>query len=428
MHAERMALSILSGTLWRYFTAVACGSAQYDVTAPVGRLCLAFIEGQGYNTQHKGHTMHEGWAAGLTSGDGGQTFNEPRGQPIVIAPSKWVWQQNNQTPFKVHGMTHNLALHRFNASHYTLVGGTYDGKGMGVHAVHGEHWYYDRSSASSAPLPSAFAFYYRPTQWSRPHKLFDGTHAGCFEAPAQGRGLHFVNGSRAACVFDGRLSLVHFRGRYLLYARMNPVDIGQRFVQVTTSEVTPPRDEMPQWKPFRPIHIDDYTLEDGNIYFFAVCVNPVRQDSLVALAPLVHDGVACIAIALSRDGIHWSALQPLVGCPTDMARKSALAELKRSPSEAVYRGHRGTSHPVANVLLWKDRVLFFVHEHVPGISDKRNSTSLVRYSVPQPSFASWTNETLTRRRDERGSVASAHHGHQSAHATGWGRPAQRKRM
>ena len=81
-----------------------------------------------------------------------------------------------------------------------------------------------------------------------------------------------MNATRA-CEFDGRLTLVHFRGEYLLYARANTGLRGQRFVQLTRSV------DATAWSPFELISIDGYSYERGNIYFWAAQVNPVDHNS-----------------------------------------------------------------------------------------------------------------------------------------------------
>ena len=171
--------------------------------------------------------------------------------------------------------------------------------------------------------------------------------------------------------------------------------IGQRFVQMTVSHACADG-HLPgpgQWERFRPIAIDGYTPQGGNVYFFSVSMNPVSLDSLIALVPVAQNRAACVAASFSRDGLRWSPLQPLTVCTTDLESEHARSELERLKSFATYRGHRSTSQPAANVLLWKDRVLIFIHEQVPGIGE-RGQARLVRYSMPIAKFAAWTNASL----------------------------------
>ena len=141
-------------------------------------------------------------------------------QPMLVAPSRWLWRDAHVPGrnLTVTGLTHNYAIHRYNESHYTLVGGVYNNYGRGVFGLDGHTWRYGLSASQhhegKLRLPDPHADWYdRPTQWRHLRRLFDGTHDGCYEAAALGRGLQFLTKDRAACVFDGRLSLVHFRGR-----------------------------------------------------------------------------------------------------------------------------------------------------------------------------------------------------------------------
>ena len=159
------------------------------------------------------------------------------------------------------------------------------------------------------------------------------------------------------------------------------------------------------WSPFRAIELDGYEPnEDANIYFFGVCSNPVRPDSLVALAPVAHNGKACVCISFSCDGINWSTLQPLVACGTDLERpgaREALAAIGQTGTAApTHVGHRSTSHPASNVLLYNGRVLIFIHQHVPGIGYE--PTRLVRYSVARAAFAASTDAALEQSREQCG--------------------------
>ena len=98
----------------------------------------------------------------------------------------------------------------------------------------------------------------------------------------------------ATCEFDGKLSLVHHRGEYLLYARANLAARGQRFVQFARST------NLRRWSEFRLIDVDGYNASDGNIYFFAAQANPVLPGTLLALVPLVSHLRGCVAITFSR--------------------------------------------------------------------------------------------------------------------------------
>ena len=165
------------------------------------------------------------------------------------------------------------------------------------------------------------------------------------------------------CEFDGRLALVAFKGELLLFVRANLAAAGRRHVQVTRmraaeadgvldmdngtaarrgwrsrwpsarssargsgahDEADREQDRLDgrnaghsrdgtRWAPFKTVHLGGYDAT-GDVYFFAAQVNPAHNGSLVAIFPLVHRLRACLAIAASYDGVHWSRVTPLLSC------------------------------------------------------------------------------------------------------------------
>ena len=124
---------------------------------------------------------------------------------------------------------------------------------------------------------------------------------------------------------------------------------------------------------------------------FAVSVNPLRADSLIALFPLAHKFRGCIAIAASLDGLHWSAPTPLIRC-------------------AVH-GERAVHHPAQGLVVEEGggSVALYVHENVPGVTSDITPTAaqmvqfpylklprprLVRHSIPSTVLRQWTDEAL----------------------------------
>jgi hypothetical protein len=89
-----------------------------------------------------------------------------------------------------------------------------------------------------------------PTQWLEARWLFNGTHAGCVERRSR---FYASMAHLHTCEFDGRLSLVRFGHRLLLYARTNPATHGQRYVQMTASD-----DGGRTWGRFSFISIGEY--------------------------------------------------------------------------------------------------------------------------------------------------------------------------
>ena len=185
--------------------------------------------------------------------------------------------------------------------------------------------------------------------WSPPRLLFTGRDQGCIEGRVNANGISSL-ARHGLCVYDGRLSLVFFRGRFLLYARANPT-IGRRFVQVTSSV------DLREWTPLRSIRLKGIIACDASIYTFTVQSHPLRNDRLVAFFPAVlgcegsatpegphlfsHSGLRCksrqrrfsdpasgaledlshlanasLMISCSADGHLWSQPFPLFLCRT----------------------------------------------------------------------------------------------------------------
>lgn len=83
---------------WRYFTMLRCKEDE---------LCAIFLSGQGVLTYDKRphQFIPEGWAASLTSRDGGRTF---LGEPVLVVPSMWEYRGDdgiNHTVCSLHSCT-----------------------------------------------------------------------------------------------------------------------------------------------------------------------------------------------------------------------------------------------------------------------------------------------------------------------------------
>ena len=212
--------------------------------------------------------------------------------------------------------------------------------------------------------------------------LFNGTHPGCVER----RSRFFASMAHLnTCEFDGRVSLVRFGGKLRLYARANPATHGQRFVQTAAST-----DDGATWGRFSFINMDEYEYATGDVYFFAVSRNPIDPSgSLIALFPLAHKFRGCIAIAVSRDGLRWSAPTPLLRCDV--------------------HGERAVHHPAQGLILEGESVALYVHENVPGVTSDITPTAaqmaqfpylklprprLVRHTVPASALRTWTKRAL----------------------------------
>ena len=365
---EHVSLPGLASQPWRYFSAFTCD----------GATCLVF----------KDH-VREAWVGGVVSVDGeGLRFDS---MVQLVMPSTWHTAR----------MTHNLAILVDDGGGYLLAGGQHlqawartcnwdRGRhipcrpGMrphnGIWLVRGKSWRYSSTKGIAASTSLDWGANDVPSQWRDARPLINGSHPGCVERRSQvlSRGRRVPS----TCEYDGRLSLVRFHGRLLLFTRANPAEAGERFVQLTTSV-----DDGRSWTPFQMIILRGYEHKHGEIYFFAAQVNPVHPSSMVAIFPMVHRFRGCIAASVSLDGQHWTAPTPLIPCDVD--------------------GERTIDHPVAGLLRRGERVIFYVHENVPGISDDRAFTQpqslpsylrrqsrLVRYSLPVADFRRWAIRSL----------------------------------
>lgn len=385
---------------WRYFKALACGNGKSE------QICLMF----------KDVLNEEHWAGALTSRDGlhfeGVLANGSTDAraPVLIMPG------NGMLP----AMVHNLEVVRL-PSGYVAVGGkdtrlqeSDDSDETGVWMIRGSTWSY---SSDRLPVTSVGGLNQKrmsrlikrdttrnvpvepgATQWRDARTIIDGMHPACFEGSRiQTPRLRLkANVSKMPCNFDGRLSMAVVGSRWLLFARAN-LARGVRFVQVTASD-----DHGKSWGPFRLISLDSYGAMDGNVYFFSVQTNPVHPGSLLAVFPLSQAGCGCIAMAASRDGVHWSQPTPL----------------RPSPIDVLDMGHRTRDHPVAGMVRAVPdgaTVWFYVHENVPkniertSIELQFNETALreapsriVRHEIPADALHGWTQRQLVRLGRRRG--------------------------
>ena len=136
---------------------------------------------------------------------------------------------------------------------------------------------------------------------------------------------------------------------------------------------------------------DTLSASDGDVYFFLAQANPVHGGSLIALFPLAQHHRGCIGMALSRDGMVWSRVTPLLRC-------------------AVH-GSRTEHQPVGFTPLADGSIALLVHEYVPGIAfdmktpyqlasilkragKRRSNAQLARYTFPCALLVRWTQQQL----------------------------------
>ena len=138
--------------------------------------------------------------------------------------------------------------------------------------------------------------------------MFRGNYGGCVE----GRG---PKGRFNGCEFDGRFSLVHYRDRFLIFARAN-IASGLRSVQMISSE------DLVEWSPFQLINVSGVNHKRSQLYFLSAAVVQVDQ-WIVGYFPgelkfLSEDGLCkgpfpphqCrskgVHITWSQDGLNWT--------------------------------------------------------------------------------------------------------------------------
>ena len=219
-------------------------------------------------------------------------------------------------------------------------------------------------------LPHAWS--HRVYRWERsPKVIMSGAHPGCLEC----RREFASNG----CEFDGKISIVRFRGRYHVYARANmKLDGGGRFVQaastVASSDTLPKGEHLARspYAPFARIRIGGYNASGpGNIYYAAVKPNPVddQQQTLLGLFPVSlgrsgltnGDGKAFMGLSISCDGFIWAPLHKLASCRSRLGR--------------------AVDHPVDGFLVRNCTVYTLIHRNVPGVSSSNRTSRLETYRM-----------------------------------------------
>lgn len=333
---------VLAGA--RYFQIFECGSTQNPV------VCMIFKD-----------KIHGARVSGLHSTDGliFENAASPTSRPTrcwrglmieLIVPQESLW--NDAV------IAHNLAILRLSEGEYLMMGGmqVFERKSLngpieggedprfGVRLARGRGWPPRWNSSSSWAWPAEIV-------------LHGTSPAGCVDR----RPLYTAWPRLHACEFDGRLSLVRLvDGSFRLYARANlqtGAMVGGRYVQTSSSPAAEGG-----WRPWEPIRIDSLPASSSDIYFFVVQTNPVLQGTLLALFPVAQPPHACIAMAFSRDGVHFSK-------PVNLRTATLVWRTEKSDGTGSLEWRTG-DHPVAGVLVRGDEAWFYVHHAVPGASNE----------------------------------------------------------
>mmetsp|Transcript_58135 Transcript_58135/g.131734 ORF Transcript_58135/g.131734 Transcript_58135/m.131734 type:complete len:395 (-) Transcript_58135:190-1374(-) len=203
-----------------------------------------------------------------------------------------------------------------------------------------------------------------PNEWEWEDRgiVFDGDSKknNCFEVFNKG-----------TCLFDGKFSLVRYRGQLLIYGRANmKVGGGGRWAQVAKSS-----DGGKTFGHFELVKMPGVDLDKNtNFYFFFVepfFDHRTKTQRLVALIPGVLNGVmagerlksgtAGIHMSVSDDGIHFS--------PPSLIMTSFLSKVRTS------------DYPVSvSDLLGRRGVSFIVQRNVQILGAQNKHTYFCRYS------------------------------------------------
>lgn len=229
---------------------------------------------------------------------------------------------------------------------------------------------------------------HHPTRCERRTIAFDGGLDSCVEK----RHNAVTSNEKKFCFFDGKHSLVVFRGTYFLYSRANLQHHGGRFLQVTSA----PSVQGP-WSPFVLVDFLDFDERanagdqfSGNIYYAAVNPNPVvvgNTSTLLGLFPLMrrrngHDE-GFITMSLSCDGYHWAKMTRILSVPH------------------VIDG-RPIDMPVDGIIAHGNRLFLYVQRNVPGVAPHGHDTYLVRYEIHHDALARYTAFSIRKLRCEPG--------------------------
>jgi hypothetical protein len=136
-------------------------------------------------------------------------------------------------------------------------------------------------------------------------------------------------------------------------------------------------------------------MDKVDLYFFAVQVNPIDNQSLMALFPVSEPPWACVAAAFSLDGVRFSSPVNILN-----SRVAFRQHTSHSSHDRLAAGFsaRAEDHPVANIvpdpLARGMSYLLYIHHAVHGISYRRGGSHVTAYALPTAVLRRWTTEAL----------------------------------
>lgn len=195
-----------------------------------------------------------------------------------------------------HSLTHNYALLTDSRGRYHFAGGTF--------APGAQHKRGIQFGVSSDFVTWKFSA----------HHIISGSHAGCMECRPSYPTPFGSRDFNSQCEFDGRLTMVRFGKKLLLYARANR-GVSRRGLQVCQLRGA-------QCSAFEQVVFHGLPSDD-NIYY-ANIVAQWQNNQLVAAFSHVADSTATIWISVSRDGRNFYAERELLRSPAVDGRSDVM--------------------------------------------------------------------------------------------------------
>ena len=119
--------------------------------------------------------------------------------------------------------------------------------------------------------------------------------------------------------------------------------------------------------------MDGIKQDEVDIYFFAVGSNPVDSSSVLAIFPLTQPPLACVAVAVSVDGLTFSHPVNLMSSPLGV-------RTTRMTGEGVFEW-RAEDMPAAGILRapqQPERILIYIHHAVKGTTIRKGAVPHLR--------------------------------------------------